>query len=254
MKSISLLIVDDSSTVRHLIAKYVKSILGIDTILTAQNGKEAFEIFQNNEIDIVISDWDMPVMTGEELLFDIRNKSKNKNVPFIMVTSHAEKDFIITAIQNGVNHYIVKPFTAADIERKITECLKLSKRRSYPRYSNLPAHNAFVTFKPSVLEANVVDISLEGSQIEFNYQDDITLFKQCLVNIDLALPGSPKKLFIGPIAAMVIRLEASDYANASSKLCRMGLYFSRDSVDKAVVKKLETLIDWLHSNSPEMHP
>jgi len=253
MKDISFLVVDDSSVVRHLISKYIRAAFGFDSIHTAKNGKEAFDIFQDNDIDIIISDWDMPVLSGEELLFNIRNNSKNKNVPFIMVTSHAEKDFIVTAIQNGVSYYVVKPFTSQDIERKIIECLNITKRRCCTRYKNIPAHSSFVTFNRCDIQSSVIDISLEGAQLELDYQNDILLLKQCLLNIDMTLPDTLDRLEISPIISKVVRIEACDSFNSSSKRCRLGLYFLTTSFDRAVKDKITSLINWLDSNLPEVN-
>jgi len=59
---------------------FCREVFSSSTILTAQNGEEAFDIFQNNEVDIILSDWEMPVMSGEELIYDVRNNSNNKQV------------------------------------------------------------------------------------------------------------------------------------------------------------------------------
>lgn len=251
MRRINFLVADDSKTVRNLIVHIIKSQFGTETIFTAKDGREAYEIFQKEEIDVVISDWDMPGMTGEELLYKVRNESKNRDVSFLMVTSHSEKDFLVTAIQNGASQYIVKPFTPEEMEQKILLCWNSASKRKSRRYSDLPRHRLTANFKTSTVTATVVDISRVGALLELSYVDDITLFKTCSVKLEIELPGVPKALAIGPIAAMVVRLEASDSFHPTSKDCNVALYFSPTHTPTPVQEKLGQLIKWLHSRLPD---
>lgn len=235
---------------QSVLCKIIKSRFSAITILTAQNGEEAFDIFQNNEIDIILSDWEMPVMSGEELIYNVRNNSNNKKVPFVMVTAHSGKDFIVTAIQNGVNHYIVKPFTPSDIERKVRECLKFSRRSSL-RYSNLPSNSSCVTIDKAKIPSAIIDVSRSGLMLDLGYQDEVMLFKRCSVAIEVELPTESRCLAIGPIVSTILRLEALDFSNANAKRCRMGLHFWPEQYDKTVYGRIETLINWLHANLPD---
>jgi len=251
MRRINFLVADDSKTVRNLICHIIKSQFGTETIYTAANGREAFDIFQKEDIDIVISDWDMPGMSGEELLYSVRNESKNKDVPFLMVTSHAEKDFLVTAIQNGASQYIVKPFTPEEMEQKILLCWNSATKRKSRRYSDLPKHVLTAAFKTVAVTAGIVDISQVGALLELAYHDDITLFKTCAVKLDIDIPGVGKTLTISPIAAMVVRLEAADSFHPTSRGCNMALYFSPTHTPTPVQEKMGQLIKWLHSRLPD---
>jgi CheY-like chemotaxis protein len=251
MRRIKFLVADDSQTVRNLISHIIKSQLGADIIHLAKNGQEAFDVFEREEIDFVISDWDMPVMSGEEFLYKVRNESGNRDVPFLMVTSHDEKDFLVTAIQNGVSQYIVKPFTPEEMEQKILQCWNAASKRKGRRYADLPRHVFTATFKNAVVEASLVDISRVGAVVELNYNEEITLFKGCTAKIAIELPGTGKMLAIGPIVAMVVRLEASDSLHPTSRLCNMALYFSPTHTPTNVQEKLAQLIKWLHSRLPD---
>ncbi|WP_022669911.1 response regulator [Hippea alviniae] len=117
--------IDDSSTMRRIIKNTLKRIGYGDEILEAENGKEALEILENNPVDLIITDWNMPVMDGLTFVKKIRSDSKYDDVPIIMVTTEAAKEDIITALKAGVNNYIVKPFTPQVLKEKIEQVLGL---------------------------------------------------------------------------------------------------------------------------------
>ncbi len=113
------LIVDDSSTMRRIIKNSLKRI-GFEDILEAENGKQALEIF--NDVDMILTDWNMPEMDGLEFVKRVR--ATNKQIPILMVTTNAAKDDIVEALKNGVNNYIVKPFTPETLKEKVESVLK----------------------------------------------------------------------------------------------------------------------------------
>ncbi len=117
--------VDDSSTMRRIIKNTLKRIGYGDEILEAENGKEALEILENNDVDLIITDWNMPVMDGLTFVKKIRSNKKYDDVPIIMVTTEAAKEDIITALKAGVNNYIVKPFTPQVLKEKIEAVMGL---------------------------------------------------------------------------------------------------------------------------------
>jgi two-component system chemotaxis response regulator CheY len=113
------LIVDDSSTMRRIIKNSLKRI-GFEDIIEASHGKEALEIYE--DADIILTDWNMPEMDGLEFVKNVR--SKDKSIPILMVTTNAAKDDIVEALKNGVNNYIVKPFTPETLKEKVEAVLK----------------------------------------------------------------------------------------------------------------------------------
>ncbi len=117
--------VDDSSTMRRIIKNTLKKIGYGDDILEAENGKEALDILSAKDVDIIMADWNMPVMDGLTFVKKIRSNSKYDNTPIIMVTTEAAKEDIILALQSGVNNYIVKPFTPDVLKDKIETVLGL---------------------------------------------------------------------------------------------------------------------------------
>lgn len=113
-----ILVVDDFSTMRRIVKAILKQ-LGYDNIEEAEDGKQAFDMLKTGKFDFVVSDWNMPNMTGVDLLRAIRADQALKDTPMLMVTAEKEKSIVIEAIQAGVNNYIVKPFTAQVFEEKM---------------------------------------------------------------------------------------------------------------------------------------
>jgi two-component system chemotaxis response regulator CheY len=117
-KKMRILVVDDFSTMRRIVKNILKQ-LGFTNVVDADDGSSAWEVLNKDKIDFVISDWNMPTMSGLELLKKIRSSEEFSDLPFLMVTAEAQQENIIEAVQAGVSNYIVKPFTADAIEQKI---------------------------------------------------------------------------------------------------------------------------------------
>lgn len=117
-KNIRILIVDDFSTMRRIV-KNLLADLGFTNTAEAEDGSGALNMLRNETFDFVVTDWNMPVMTGIELLKAIRTDDKLKHLPVLMVTAEAKREQIIEAAQSGVNGYIIKPFTAQTLEEKL---------------------------------------------------------------------------------------------------------------------------------------
>ncbi|MBU6459479.1 MAG: chemotaxis response regulator CheY [Proteobacteria bacterium] len=119
-KNLRFLIVDDFSTMRRIIRNLLKE-LGFTNADEAEDGNAGLLKLQNGDFDFVISDWNMPNMTGLDLLKAIRSTAELKHLPVLMVTAEAKKENIIQAAQAGASGYIVKPFTAATLEAKLNK-------------------------------------------------------------------------------------------------------------------------------------
>ncbi|MBF0119547.1 MAG: response regulator [Desulfobacterales bacterium] len=120
--SIKILIVDDFATMRRILKNILKQI-GFKNIDEADDGANALEQLKTVKYDLIISDWNMPKMTGLELLKNVRSMPDFKSTPFLMVTAEAQKQNVIEAVQAGVSNYVVKPFTAEAISDKLSKIL-----------------------------------------------------------------------------------------------------------------------------------
>jgi two-component system chemotaxis response regulator CheY len=121
--SLRFLVVDDFSTMRRIVRNLLKE-LGYSNAEEAEDGAVALNRLKTEKFDFVVSDWNMPNMTGIELLKSIRAEPALKTLPVLMITAEARKENIIEAAQAGANGYIVKPFTAATLDEKLTKIFK----------------------------------------------------------------------------------------------------------------------------------
>lgn len=112
------LVVDDFSTMRRIVRNLLKE-LGFMNVQEAEDGVDALTKLRAEQFDFVVSDWNMPNMTGIDLLRAIRADEKLKHLPVLMVTAEAKKENIIMAAQAGASGYVVKPFTAATLDEKL---------------------------------------------------------------------------------------------------------------------------------------
>jgi two-component system, chemotaxis family, chemotaxis protein CheY len=122
-KNLKILVVDDFATMRKVIRNLLKQG-GFENVVEAEDGVAALKILQSQKVDFVISDWNMPNMSGLELLKAVRGDGELKELPFLMVTAEALKDNVVAAVKAGVSNYIVKPFTAEVLTEKIEKIVK----------------------------------------------------------------------------------------------------------------------------------
>ena len=123
MSKISVLVVDDASFIRDLVKKCLRNYFpGIRTE-DAVNGKKAQAMLAKEAFDLVLCDWEMPEMSGLELLTWCREQDNLKTMPFVMVTSRGDKENVVQAIQAGVSGYVSKPFTNEQLLTKVKQAL-----------------------------------------------------------------------------------------------------------------------------------
>lgn len=128
MKKFKIMVVDDFDTMQKIIRNILLE-LGYDDISYAKNGKLALQTLQNEKIDLIISDWNMPAMSGLELLKAVRESPALAHLPFVMVTAEAEMMHIKEAIKAKVDAYILKPFSGDMLAEKIKAALRLAEER-----------------------------------------------------------------------------------------------------------------------------
>lgn len=121
-KNLKILVVDDFATMRKVVRNLLKQS-GYDDIVEAEDGVMALKALKSQKIDFVVSDWNMPNMSGLELLKAVRADAELAKTPFLMVTAEALQDNVVAAVKAGVNNYIVKPFTAEVLNEKIKKII-----------------------------------------------------------------------------------------------------------------------------------
>lgn len=121
-KNLQILVVDDQQSIRDLTRHCLKQ-MGINQVEVAKSGEEALGVLGKTKFDLIISDWNMDGISGLELLNKVRNNPVLKKLPFIMATGQKEKSQIVAAKEAGANNYIVKPFSAADLKKRVEAVL-----------------------------------------------------------------------------------------------------------------------------------
>ena len=121
--NMKILVVDDMSTMRRIVKNILKQ-LGFNNLEEAENGQEALTKLKADTYGFVVSDWNMPIMMGIDMLRAIRADEKLKTIPVLMVTAEAQKENLMEAVQAGVSNYVVKPFTAETMQEKINKIFK----------------------------------------------------------------------------------------------------------------------------------
>lgn len=131
---IRILLIDDASFIRDLIKRTLRKYLPQCEIIEGADGRKAQSILNRQPIDLILSDWEMPGLSGEELLQWVRADEKLAHIPFVMITSLGGKEHIMRAVQAGVSDYLGKPFTGEELMQKVQKALvksgKLSKAAS----------------------------------------------------------------------------------------------------------------------------
>ncbi len=118
----TVLVVDDSKTIQRIVGGVVKQVLPDCNVVLANDGKEAYMSYRKNEVDLILTDWNMPVLSGLEFVKLVRES--DKQIPIIMITTEGGRSEVITALKAGVNNYIVKPFGAEVLKEKLANILK----------------------------------------------------------------------------------------------------------------------------------
>lgn len=118
------LVVDDATFIRDLLKKNLRDLFPGCQVIDAASARKAQTLLKTNRVDLILCDWEMPEMTGEEFLKWIRTSDEFSDIPFIMVTSRGERDFIIKAVEAGVSDYLGKPFKPESLANKVIKALK----------------------------------------------------------------------------------------------------------------------------------
>lgn len=120
--NIKVLVVDDFATMRRIVKGVLKQ-LGFNKIVEAEDGRAALEELKKDSIGLIVSDWNMPKMTGLDLLKAVKKDDSLKEIPFIMVTAEGQRENVIEAVKAGVSNYVVKPFTPEIFGEKLEKVL-----------------------------------------------------------------------------------------------------------------------------------
>ena len=252
MQGVSFLVVDDCQLVRNLVRNTIENRLGADNVYTAEDGQEAFALLNARNIDIVIADLQMPKMDGDELLRKVRQSDKLKKTPFIMMSAHGDKEHVLSAIQNGVSQYVMKPFTAEKLEDAIHKSWNSANRRGSVRLSRLPEHRIRVQTSNRKIAGIVKNISHTGMLIELPYSRELNLFNNYAMELDIFDLNNEGSMLIDQIYGAPVRLIAVENSTSDAKICQMGIRFNQHMLHESVKTKLSSLVSMLGENNAEL--
>lgn len=122
--ALRILVVDDASFIRDMVKKHLRERLPGVEVFEAIDGKRALAQLKAQKIDLILSDWEMPNMNGEQLLASIRANEHYQHTPFVMISSRGDRDHVVKAVQAGVSDYLSKPFTPDELLNKVSKQLK----------------------------------------------------------------------------------------------------------------------------------
>lgn len=252
MQYVKFLVVDDSPTVLSVVCSALINRLGAEKIYTAKNGQEALKLLEAKDIDIIISDWEMPLVNGIELLQHVRKSHRVKDIPFIMMTARGGRDCVVTAVQNGVSHYVVKPFSADKLEDAVNKSWNGAKKRNSVRVSGLPPHTVCLYTPQGKLTPRVKNISQTGVLLQLTYDAQLALFKEYQLDISLEELRHDSSYAISKLVGKVVRIEADDASDNDSGLCNIALYFIHDAISDKTRAALTAVLEYLSIHIPQI--
>ncbi|MGY5449353.1 ATP-binding response regulator [Agarivorans sp. MS3-6] len=119
----TVLVVDDMAPIRKITYEQLRRF-GVGNVIQAENGAQALNVLKKRHVDLILSDWNMPVLSGIQFLKKVRESESWRHIPFIMITAEAERDRVSEAISEGVSDLIIKPFTTALLQKRLQQAAK----------------------------------------------------------------------------------------------------------------------------------
>jgi two-component system chemotaxis response regulator CheY len=250
LKTLSYLVVDDNLSIRNLVSATLTNKVGAKHVQTAGNGAQALKIIQQEKIDIVISDWEMPIMDGKELLNELRGSEKYKRLPFIMMTTKGGKESVVEAIQSGVTHYMVKPFSVEKLEDTIRKSWNSATQRRSARVSNLPEHQVVVQMDEQFVSGQIGDISMSGTMLELPFDPVLHLFKEGKLLINVVM-SAHESIRITGLVGHIIRMDTDIDCLKDKSRCRVAIHFDEDANRGRADRMLGILMNKLMAAMPD---
>lgn len=164
-KETSFLVVDDIGVMRNITISLLRAFK-FENVFSAANGKEALQVLERHRVDMVLSDWNMPVMSGLELLKALRQNARTANIPFVMITVDAARDRVSEAIAAGVTDLLVKPYSSGQLLDRIENALSRQRLLPKPR----PADTSGSTPQSAEQKSTVLVVDDTPANLQLNYE------------------------------------------------------------------------------------
>ncbi len=246
MRQLTFLVVDAKMFVAA-IKNVIVSRLGSEKVYTATNGEDAWALLQSKKIDIVIADWELKRLSGEALLEKVRNDDKLKDMPFVVMSTIGDKNFVVGAIQRGASQFMVKPFSPEKLDDTLRKAWNSATKRNARRYSGLPEHSLNIQLGEQTLTAQVQNISRSGLLLSMTYDQNINLFGQYQMAIEFDDIDDVGVIHIGPLPSKVVRMEAASSYHHSTLKCEIAVAFAVELFEQQCKENLTELFTFLKS-------
>ncbi|MFZ5994676.1 MAG: HDOD domain-containing protein [Thermodesulfobacteriota bacterium] len=257
--NVKVLVVDDDAGIR-LAVKTVLQKMGVTDVAEASNGHSAWEMIKETPYDLIVSDWNMPEMSGDELLRIVKGDEKNKDTPFIMLTCRRHHDDVVSAIRAGASNYVVKPFSIKDLAQKISETIYPDPEENITGSADDTRNKQAASLVEKLIkklnrgQVNLPVLPNVGIKIHQLLRDpklaidDITrlIEKEPVISAKLlAIANSPLYAGVGKndnLERAILRIGLKNVLNTVFVLINRGLYVIKNEKHEAIVKCL-----WEHS-------
>ena len=231
--SFKVLIAVVMGSMQTLLKRHFKEAFPNVKCTVVNNGEDAKDKLLIDNYDLILSDWEMPRMSGCELLTWVRSDSKFHTIPFILITGNTETVHVEKAIQLGVNAYLFKPFTIQDLRQKVIQVSPKFNSREFERFRI--EGDLLLKSNSQEISGKIIDVSLGGMRLQLQRNDCLPqIFEKVSVNIEVPNQGR-----VDGIDGFIVRIQAEE-ALIDSKAANFALKFIEDlnPEKKEAIKKL----------------
>jgi len=219
----SILVIDDDTLARKQVAAIIKDRLGTQNIFEARDGEEALNTLTSDKVDIIITKWDIPKISGEDLLRKVRGNISWKDIPFVVIAEEGDYDSVTNAIQQGASQFIFDPFSPEELEGRIVKAWNIKTKRRAKRHHSIPKHELTVWVNNEPVHAKMLNVSRTGMLIKLDKMEGFKLFDNYSMSIRID-DMSNLEWLRNQLSGKAIRFEAEDFQ--SGKNCLIAIDFT----------------------------
>lgn len=241
------LVVDASKTVRRIVAAILQEDLGCKQVIQSESALDAMDIIQSDDVkvDWIFSCWELQGMSGYEFLEKVRKNPSTATIPFVMMTSHDDRESILKALNAGVTDYLIKPFTHERFLEDVQRIFALRFRRKHPRYKARDANPVELVFKDGyAYHGNLMDISVNDLLVRTPLFDKGMTLIYDTADIKISIPGGNVSL-----SATLFRMERMMSHDRRDMIYSA---FEIVKIDKTSAARLARFIDGLREEMAKM--
>lgn len=226
------LVVDDSVAISQIVNQFLRNDLKFGKVINATNGRQAMQWFKSERIDWIFSDYEMPEMNGLELLAAIRDHSRGKDLPFILMTAHADKETLVKVMEAGATDFIAKPFNPATFIQKVQRIAGQAERRVAERIPITQPSRCRIMFSPTVVyKAEMVNVSATGCLLRTQpFRQGGMIYDLAQLSLELGGKNATTK-------SLLVRLEVDRNDAANKSMLAAFHFLELDESNQQLIKE-----------------